>query len=401
MEVLPRVGVFGTNYVVRSFVPVYRKAGFEVTAICGRTVEKTNVVADELRIPFSTTSLDEILVRSDVDLVVVVAPPNRHAEITVKALNVGKHVITANPPGLCFSDAEKMVTAARYYPKLLSALDNRLRFIPAFVKMRQLVEEGYCGEVFLAQAQIYQPSIIKKGYNWLCDESMGGGALSLVGSQIIDILEFVMQQKGTEVNGFLQTFVKETPKIRGFRYITSDDFCTFQMKCSRGACATVTVNCHMHGQFHLEVVIIGDRGRLVVRNTELYGMLNDEKREKIIVKEDKNLGLSGLDETELLKKIPLPYLKGGILSMLALKSAFSDQDERNKLDQGAVKMMASFEDGLYIQRVVDAVRESDRLKRWVKVVDADQTKEMNPFWTVDKTERSSPMMHRATVPVQH
>lgn len=394
---LPRIGVFGTNYVARAFVPVYRKAGFEVTAICGRTVEKTTLVADELRIPFSTTSLDEILLRSDVDLVVVIAPPDMHAEISVKALNVGKHVITQNPPGLCFSDAEKMVTAARYYPTLLSALDNRLRFLPAFVRMRELVEEGYCGDIFLSEARLYQPPLVRKGYNWLCDESMGGGALSLAGSLIIDILSFVMQQRGTEVNGCLQTFVRETPKIRGFRYITSDDFCTFQLKCSRGACATVTLNCHMQGCFLLEVMVIGTKGRLIVRNTELYGQLNEDKREKLIVKEDKNLGLPGLDEVELQKRIPLPYLKGGILSTLALKSAFSKQDDRMKLDLGAVKAMTSFEDGLYIQAVLDAVRESSIDKKWVKVKVADQTREVNPFWTVDRPERSSPMMHRAAV----
>ena len=153
----------------------------------------------------------------------------------------------------------------------------------------------------------------------------------------------------------------------------------------------------MYGQFQLEVVLIGDKGQLTVRNTELYGLLNGEKREKLTVKEDKNLGLPGLDEVELLKQIPLPYLKGGNLSTLSLKSAFSKQDERMKLDEGSVKMMVSFEDGLYIQGVIDAVRESNRQKQWVKVKVADQTKEMNPFWTVDRTERASPMMHRSTV----
>ncbi|XP_062506762.1 glucose-fructose oxidoreductase domain-containing protein 2-like [Corticium candelabrum] len=398
---LPRIGVFGTNSMAKLLVTIYQKAGFEVTSICGRTAEKAGSVADELKIPFSTTKLDEILLRSDVDLVVVIAPPTLHAEISVKALNVGKHVITQNPPGLNFSDAEKMVTAARYYPTLLSALDNRLRFLPAVLKMREMVEDGYCGEIFLAEARYYRPPYIRKGYlySWLCDDSAGGGALSLGGSQMIDILAFVMQQKGVEVNGFLQTFVRETSRIQGFRYITSDDFCTFQMKCSKGACATVTINCQVQSLYQIEIMVIGTKGRLVVRNSELYGLLNEEKREKLIVKEDKNLGLTGLDEPELLKRVSLPFLRSAVLSTLALKSAFSKQDDRMMLDPTAVKMMASFEDGMYVQAVVDAVRESSRQKKWTKVIVADQTRAVNPFWTApDRVERSSPlMMHRAAV----
>src|SRR4029434_6170487 len=43
------------------------------------------------------------------------------------------------------TDALQMVAAARYYPQLLSIMANALRFLPAFVLMRRLIEEGYCG----------------------------------------------------------------------------------------------------------------------------------------------------------------------------------------------------------------------------------------------------------------
>ncbi len=57
------------------------------------------------------------------------------------------------------TDACKMVTAARYYPQLMSIMGNSLRFLPAFVQMKRLLGEGYCGNLqvleFHQQKKIY------------------------------------------------------------------------------------------------------------------------------------------------------------------------------------------------------------------------------------------------------
>lgn len=67
-------------------------------------------------------------------------------------LGIGKNVIcdrTATP-----LDAFRMMSAAQYYPKLLSIMGNVLRFLPAFVRMKELVEEGYVGELLVCEAQV-------------------------------------------------------------------------------------------------------------------------------------------------------------------------------------------------------------------------------------------------------
>ncbi len=61
------------------------------------------------------------------------------------------------------TDACKMVTAARYYPQLMSIMGNSLRFLPAFVQMKRLLGEAYCGK--LAGIGIYSPPPPKKEKN--------------------------------------------------------------------------------------------------------------------------------------------------------------------------------------------------------------------------------------------
>lgn len=58
-------------------------------------------LASELEIPFATNRVDEMLLRKDVDMVVVCSPPPAHADMVIRAINAGKHVVCEKPPGLC------------------------------------------------------------------------------------------------------------------------------------------------------------------------------------------------------------------------------------------------------------------------------------------------------------
>lgn len=117
---LPGIGVFGTGSVVKVIVPFLRSKGFKVEAIWGRTLQAAQQVAKELDIPFYTNKIDDVLLRKDVDLIFIICSPYLHAQIAVKALGIGKHVLCDKPAGLCQNEALKMVNASQYYPSLIS-----------------------------------------------------------------------------------------------------------------------------------------------------------------------------------------------------------------------------------------------------------------------------------------
>lgn len=76
--------------------------------------------------------MDDVLLRKDVELVLVLCPPNLHSQIAVKALGIGKHVLCDRPAGLSQCEALKMVLAAQYYPSLIGLLNHPIRFHPAY-----------------------------------------------------------------------------------------------------------------------------------------------------------------------------------------------------------------------------------------------------------------------------
>ncbi|XP_041883140.1 glucose-fructose oxidoreductase domain-containing protein 2 [Corvus kubaryi] len=363
MKMLPGVGVFGTGSAARVLVPLLRAEGFSIEALWGKTEEEAKQLAEEMNISFYTSRTDDVLLHQDVDLVCINIPPPLTRQIAVKALGIGKNVLCEK--AATSVDAFRMVTAARYYPKLMSIVGNVLRFLPAFVKMKQLIEEHYVGNVIICDVRVYGGSLLSHQYNWICDELMGGGGLHTMGTYIIDLLTHLTSRRAEKVHGLLKTFVKQNTAISGIRHVTSDDFCVFQMLMSDGVCCTVTLNFNMPGSFIHEVMIVGSTGRLIARGTDLYGQKNTALQEELLFTDSLPVNKGLLDKG--FKDIPLLYLKGMVYMVQALRQSFQDQEDRRTWDHKPVSMAASFEDGLYMQSVVEAIKKSSRSGEWETV----------------------------------
>lgn len=301
---------------------------------------------------------------------------------------IGKNVIcdrAATP-----LDAFRMMSAAHYYPKLMSVMGNVLRFLPAFVRMKQLIEEGYVGELLVCEVQVHSGSLLGKKYNWSCDDLMGGGGLHSVGTYIIDLLTFLTGQKAVKVHGLLKTFVKQTDHIKGIRQITSDDFCTFQMVLEGGVCCTVTLNFNVPGEFKQDVTVVGSAGRLLAVGTDLYGQRNSAPEQELLVQDATPVSNSLLPE-KAFSDIPSPYLRGTIKMMQAVRQAFQDQDDRRTWDGRPLTMAATFDDCLYALCVVDTIKRSSQTGEWQNIAVMTEEPELSPAYLISEAMRRSRM----------
>lgn len=370
--VLPGIGIFGTGTVVRVLVPILKNCGFRVVALWGRTPDLARELAKDLGIPFYTSrfeGIDEVLLRKDVDLVCIHCPPNLHSQIAVKALGIGKHVLCGTPTALGPLEALRMISAAKYYPSLMSLVSHTLRFLPLYVKLKHFIEDEYVGTVQLIEAKVHLGTVHKEQYGWSCDDHMGGGMLANMGGAVVDLITFLTKQKADRVTGCLKTVTKQTDKIKGIRRITSDDFCTFQMEMDGGAFATVTLNNLLNGQFLQELMIVGAKGNLVVRGSSLYGQKCEAVKEELLYHEAANI----LDENRcgaldsIKADLPAPYLKGLMRLVDALKEAFKLEEDRLKWTRDPLLNSADFEDALYVECVLDTIRRSSANRKWLKV----------------------------------
>eukprot|EP01135_Chromosphaera_perkinsii_P010172 Nk52_evm38s2039 gene=Nk52_evmTU38s2039 len=444
----PRVAVIGTGWACRIQVPILQHLGYDVVALWARTQKKAESFCEKLSIKGAYSSVDDIVILPDVDLVLVSTAPHLHAEVSVKALSAGKHVVCAGPPSLTAKGALKMLYAAIYYPQLLSVFDFSLRFMPNMQKIRSLVDDGYCGKLHVLEVRISMGTLIDKEYNWWCDGALGGGVLNNLGAHVIDLLTYLAGgAKITDVHGLLHTFVKENEYVNGFRHITSDDYCTFKVRMEGGLFGNVTIDTHAPGNFVQEVSVIGTHGRLKANETKLVGNKNlasksdsqvnvsnlnlsssahffERSKFENFVNEEKLKDIKGVQFTqqtrnwvrpskdaneksmsiEEFKELNLklrastksvydsvPFVNGsyyffeGIKRVLDKIGDESCTEMLEDIKESCCPGLANFADGLYVQRVVDAVKLSSDTGRWVTVdhtsVDGMDEKASGPFWT--------------------
>ena len=58
--------------------------------------------------------MDDVLLKKDVALIIILCPPSLHSQIAVKALGIGKHVVCGVPGGLDQAECLRMVQVSQY-----------------------------------------------------------------------------------------------------------------------------------------------------------------------------------------------------------------------------------------------------------------------------------------------
>lgn len=382
----PKVGIVATPDRLSCLVPLLQSLNFPITAIWCRNQDNCRRIATQFGIALATQHFQELLVHPEVDLVYVATDPIMRAEVAVKAITSGKHCISQNPISVCCSDGEKMLSVSHYYPQLLSLVECHMRFLPASVRMRDLVETGFCGRVLVVEVRVLTGSLIQdEAYSWKCDPTVGGGALSIIGSHIIDVITFTTRMRAVRVHGSLKTFCPQTAQIYGFRRIASDDFCSFQAELENKAFATVTINTHSQDGYDFEFSMTGTKGRLVMRGMDLFGQkIGSGEIEKLLHKQEKVDFPSANSFPKHSSDVYQPYIIGCREMLSALKDDLEHSNHMLAPRRESLRdllVSANFEDGIYVRTVLDAIVRSSGCGQWVDVAKVTLVETNNPFWT--------------------
>jgi predicted dehydrogenase len=92
------------------------------------------------------TSLDEVIAAGGVDAVVLAVPPFLHGPLTCQALAAGLHVYCEKPMTPTAAEGRAMAAAAASWGRVVQ-VGLQYRFLPAYVRAKQLIDEGAIGEV--------------------------------------------------------------------------------------------------------------------------------------------------------------------------------------------------------------------------------------------------------------
>ena len=144
-----RIGIVGAgNFTTGRMLPGFKKApDAEVTVVANRSRESGERVAGQFGIPRVGADFREVVESPDVDAVFIGAPPSVHREVTLAALEAGKHVLLQTRMATSVAEARDMLEFAEDAAKrgIRTMLVPPAPFYRGSRFVEHLVQSGYLG----------------------------------------------------------------------------------------------------------------------------------------------------------------------------------------------------------------------------------------------------------------
>ncbi|MEK8129300.1 Gfo/Idh/MocA family oxidoreductase [Paenibacillus filicis] len=195
MSRIYRIAIVGCGGIAKGkHLPSLSKlSNIELVAFCDIVEERAQEAKDQYGAEGAAVYTDyrELLNDSSIDIVHVCTPNDSHAEISIAALESGKHVMSEKPMAKTAADAKRMLEAAERTGKKLTVGYNN-RFRPDSQHLKKLCEGGELGEIYYAKAHAIRRRAVPTWGVFLDEEKQGGGPLIDIGTHALDLTLWMM-----------------------------------------------------------------------------------------------------------------------------------------------------------------------------------------------------------------
>jgi xylose dehydrogenase (NAD/NADP) len=185
-------GLLSTAPINRSILAAARESDrAEVIAVASRDAARAEAYAGEHGIERAYGSYEALLADRDVDAVYVSLPNGLHVEWTMRALEVGKHVLCEKPFSRHSAAVENAFALADSDGLVLSE-GFMWRHHPQSAKLAELIAEGTIGPLRLVRVAFSFPLAVERGAgDARFDPELEGGAMMDVGSYCVNAIRFL------------------------------------------------------------------------------------------------------------------------------------------------------------------------------------------------------------------
>jgi 2-hydroxy-4-carboxymuconate semialdehyde hemiacetal dehydrogenase len=231
--------------------------GVEIVTLVGRTLEKTQAVADKYGIKHVETDFDKALADTEADAVILCTPTQQHASQSIACMKAGKHVQVEIPLADSWADAEEVVKVQKE-TGLVAMCGHTRRFNPSHQYVHNKIKAG---ELNVQQMDVQTYFFRRKNINAKGEpRSWTDHLLWHHAAHTVDLFQY---QAGSEV---VQANVVQGP-IHEELGIALD--MSIQMKTANGAICTLSLSFNNDGPLGTFFRYICDNGTYIARYDDL------------------------------------------------------------------------------------------------------------------------------------
>ncbi|MBX6342421.1 MAG: Gfo/Idh/MocA family oxidoreductase, partial [Thermomicrobiaceae bacterium] len=271
---------------------------------------------------------------AELHAVTIAAPPEVHHAAAVAAAERRLHILCEKPMAVSGAEARDMYRLVRD-AGIQHAVDYESRFTPARREVKRLVEGGYIGRLCSVNVTVYRPDWrdrLRHSSSALDEGERSAGVLGAIGSDYIDSLRW---------------WFGEIEAVAGAAAPDGANY-AIALRFAGGAVGTIHLSAISPVALGDEVVAMGTDGMLALRaDGRLFGTLRHQQCVTELPIES--------DLGDDLPKFPDPRLRPFVL--LAREWVRGIRTGESSAP--------TFEDGMKVQEVIDSVRRSQDLGRWI------------------------------------
>ena len=329
-----RIGMIGLGGICRDrHVPGFRRLeGVELVSVVNRSLESSRAAADTFGIPEVDESWEAMVARDDLDAIMIGTWPYRHKEMSIAALESGKHVFCQARMGMDRSESEAMVAASRASGKvaMLCPVPFGLSIDQTMVK---LLKNRALGQIRLVRVQSFTDLFAADDVqvNWRKDHRLSGLNMHTLGMYI----EVIHRWFGmtASVMATSDIFVTERPDPDGG---------SLEIQIPDQILATARMQIGVPVQYTMNAAVPNGADRI-----EIYGS------EKTLAYEVFRDRLSWVETDGTLSPVDISPE-----DVYDVKNWRVEEDFIRAIREPDFEFYPSFEDGLHYMKVVQAIYDS-------------------------------------------
>ena len=248
-----RIGILGAAKIAPGALiePAKGRQDIHIVAVAARDPARAQAFADQHGIPIAVAGYEWLIERDDIDAIYNALPPSRHADLTIAALQSGKHVLCEKPFALNAAEAQAMVLAASSADRVLMEAFH-YRYHPLFDDLLKTVRGGQLGTLHEIIAT-FVVKVPERDGELRFDPRLGGGGLMDMGTYCVH---------------WCRSIAGREPVVRAAQMQmghTGVDLHT-RAELDFGAGLTARIDCGMDLPFSARIEVKGSAGRLVAEN---------------------------------------------------------------------------------------------------------------------------------------
>jgi predicted dehydrogenase len=379
------MGIVGAGFVGPHHVDALRRLGFvDIVAVAASNEESARRKAEQIGAGKAYGDYHALIADPAVQVVHVATPNHLHYPVISAALAKGKHVVSDKPLASTAAEAAQLAEQAKR-ANVVTAVTFNYRGNPLVQQARHAIAKGEIGRPTFLHGYYLQDWLIKDtDYSWRLDPDKGGGSSALgdIGSHWCDLAQHMTGLRITHVLGDITTVMpkRKKPRVSREAFQTAAgaaDLETVDVAVEDLASVLVRFDNGAKGCFTAGQVCAGHKNDLVLEVCGLKSSMlwrQEHQNELWIGRRDKANEVLQKDPSLIDEEVRgYARLPGGHQEAWAdafcnlMRDIYGFIAAGKRPESGQPQLFASFEEAARINRIVEAIIESSKESRWVKV----------------------------------